>query len=145
MPGVREGAARSGRDLDGFEIAMKPLVATAPNDEILAERVRDARARLAFYCSNPAYRKAFDIHGLTDLAEEMAVLSKAGRWEEMPAKINDDVLETYVTIGTYDEIGDRLVERYENVVTSVEFSIAVGADDDRDRLAELVARLHAAS
>jgi len=145
MPGVREGAARSGRSLDGFEIAMKPLVATAPTDEILATRIRDARARIAFYCSTPAYRKAFDIHGLTDLAEEMAVLSKAGRWEEMPDRINDDVLEKYVTIGTHDEIADRLVARFENIVTSVEFSIAVGADDDRDRLGALVERLHAAA
>ncbi len=145
MPGVRKGAAKSGRPLDGFEIAMKPLVATAPNDEILATRIRDARARLAFYCSTPAYRKAFDIHGLTDLAEEMAVLSKAGRWEEMPDRITDDIMEKYVTIGTYDEIGDRLVERYGNVVTSVEFSIAVTADEDKDRLGALVGRLHAAA
>lgn len=145
LPCVREGAARSGRDLAGFEIAMKPLVATARNDEILEERVRDARARLAFYCSTPAYRKAFDIHGLTDLAEEMAVLSKAGRWEEMAPKINDDVLEKYVTIGTFEEIGARLVARYAGVVTSIEFSIAVGGDEDRDTLSGLVETLHGAA
>jgi probable F420-dependent oxidoreductase len=145
LPAVRAGAEKSGRSLDGFEIAMKPLVATAPNEEILAQRVRDARARIAFYCSTPAYRRAFEIHGLGDLARELAVLSKAGRWDEMSEHISDDILHTYVTIGTYDEIGDKLVERYANVVTSVEFSIAVTGDDDRSKLGELVEQLHSAA
>ena len=145
LPAVRHGAERSGRSLDGFEIAMKPLIATAPTEEILAERVRDARARIAFYCSTPAYRKAFEIHGLGELATELAVLSKAGRWEEMPERISDDVLHEYVTVGTYDEIGDRLIDRFENVVTSVEFSIAVTGDDDKARLSGLVDRLHQAA
>ena len=84
LPAVKAGLARAGRSLDGFEIAMKPLVATAPNEDILAQRVRDARARIAFYCSTPAYRRAFEIHGLGDLATELSQLSKAGRWNEMP-------------------------------------------------------------
>jgi probable F420-dependent oxidoreductase len=145
LPAVRAGAEKTGRSLDGFEIAMKPLVATAPNEEILAQRVRDARARIAFYCSTPAYRRAFEIHGLGDLARELAVLSKAGRWEEMPERISDDILHTYVTVGTYDEIGDKLVERYGNVVTSVEFSIAVTNDDEKSRLGDLVDKLHGAA
>ncbi|MFP6725598.1 MAG: TIGR03617 family F420-dependent LLM class oxidoreductase, partial [Alphaproteobacteria bacterium] len=87
LPAVKAGLARAGRSLDGFEIAMKPLVATAPNEDILAQRVRDARARIAFYCSTPAYRRAFEIHGLGDLATELSQLSKAGRWNEMPERI----------------------------------------------------------
>ena len=141
LPAVRAGAQRSGRSLDGFEIAMKPLIATAPTEEILAQRVRDARARIAFYCSTPAYARAFEIHGLGDLAKELAVLSKAGRWEEMPDRISDDILHEYVTIGTYDEIGDKLVERYEDVVTSMEFSIAAGSDNEKSTLRELVQQI----
>ncbi len=144
LPAVRAGASKSGRRLDEFEIAMKPLIATAPNEELLEKRVRDARARIAFYCSTPAYRRAFDIHGLGDLAKEMAELSKTGRWEEMPARIDDDILHTYVTIGLYDEIGDKLAARYKGVVTSIEFSIAVNNDDDRSRLEALIEHIHAA-
>jgi probable F420-dependent oxidoreductase len=144
LPAVHAGAGRSGRVLDGFEIAMKPLIATAADEETLAARVRDARARIAFYCSTPAYRPAFEIHGLGDLARELAVLSKAGRWDEMPERISDDILHEYVTVGTYEEIGDRLVERFGNVVNSVEFSIAVGNDSDRETLASLIERVHSA-
>ena len=65
----------------------------------LAKRVRDVRARVAFYASTPGYRATFDAHGLTDLALELAQLSKAQRWEEMPPRISDDVLHTYASLG----------------------------------------------
>ena len=138
LPAVKAGLARAGRSLDGFEIALKPLVATAPNEDILAQRVRDARARIAFYCSTPAYRRAFEIHGLGDLATELAQLSKAGRWNEMPERISDDILHEYVAVGTYDQIGDILVDRFEGVVTSIEFSIAARDEHVQATLQDLV-------
>ena len=63
---------------------MKPLVATAPDEQRLAAKVVDARARIAFYASTPGYRAAFDHLGLGALADEAKVLSKAQRWEELP-------------------------------------------------------------
>ncbi len=145
LPAIERGAATTQRSLDGFEIAMKPLVATAPNQDILAHRVRDARARIAFYCSTPAYRPAFEIHGLGELARELSVLSKAGRWEEMPDRISDDILHEYVTVGTYDEIGDRLIDRYGDVVTSIEFSIPAATDNEKSILGGLVQQVRAAA
>jgi hypothetical protein len=73
---VAEGAARSGRSMDDFAVAVKPLVATGVDEETLAERVRNAHPRIAFYASTPTYRRSFDIHGLTDLTVELAQLSK---------------------------------------------------------------------
>lgn len=143
LPAVRKGAGRAGRSLEGFTVNMKPLVATAPDEEHLAPKVRDARARIAFYASTPGYRAAFDHLGLGALADEAKVLSKAQRWEELPPLIDDGVLDTFVTIGTYDEIGARLHERYGHVVTHCEFSVAVGGDADRAALAAMVRDLHA--
>ena len=74
--------------------------------------MRDVRARVAFYVSTPAYRAAFDHHGLGELADELAQLSRAQRWEEMPGRIDDDVLHTYATIGTWDRIGRLLQGRF---------------------------------
>jgi hypothetical protein len=122
-------------------VAHKPLVATAPDEAALAERVRDVRARVAFYISTPAYRAAFAHHGLGDLADELAQLSRAQRWEEMPGRISDDVLGTYATIGTWDEIGERLRARFGSVVTSIEFSIAVRTPADADAMAGLIRQL----
>ena len=143
LPAVRTGAARSGRSLAGFSVAMKPLVASAPSEEELVAKVRDARARIAFYASTPGYAAAFEHLGLHDLAAEAKMLSKRQDWEALPQLIDDDVLRQFVTIGTYDVIGDRLVERYGDVVTDIEFSIAIRDDDDRRRLADIARQVQA--
>lgn len=143
MPAVRRGAERSGRSLAGFRVAMKPLVAAARTEETLVPKVRDARARIAFYASTPGYVAAFEHLGLGDLASEAKVLSKRQDWEALPALIDDDVLDAFVTIGTYDVIADRLLERYGDVVSDIEFSIAVTDDEDRSTLAGIAQRFRA--
>jgi probable F420-dependent oxidoreductase len=137
LPAVRAGAVRSGRSLDEFRVCMKPLVATAATEEELAKKIVDVRARISFYASTPQYRAAFAHHGLGELADELKLLSRAQRWEEMPRHITDDVLHTFVTVGTYEEIARRLSDRYSGVVTHCEFSIPVNGADDRDRLRDL--------
>ncbi len=141
LPAVRRGAAGAGRKLDGFSVCIKPLIATAPDAESLQAKVRDVRARVAFYASTPSYLAAFQIHGLEDLANRLKLLSRAQRWEEMPAYISDDVLNTYATVGTFDEIGDKIKERYGRIVTNVEFSIPIRDRADATTLEHLVASL----
>jgi probable F420-dependent oxidoreductase len=141
-PAVERGAARAGRDLERFVVAHKPLVATAADQATLEVRVGDVRARIAFYASTPGYRAAFAHHGLGGLADELAKLSKAQRWEEMPDHINDDVLHTFATIGLWDEIGDRLAERFAGVVDRVEFSIAARQKADEAAMRRLIEQLH---
>jgi len=145
LPAVREGAARSGRGLRDFAVAMKPLVAAAPDEASLQAKIRDARARIAFYASTPSYLAAFAHHGLDALTAEAKLLSRAQRWEELPRLITDEVLHQFVVVGTYDTVGRRLVERFAAVVTHCEFSIAVRSESDRERLAELVREIRSAS
>ena len=134
LPAVRAGAAKSGRSLDDFQVGMKPLVAVAATEAELVPKMRDVRARIAFYASTPQYRAAFDHLGLGDLADRLKLLSRAQRWEELPQHITDDVLETFVTISTYDTIARKLCERFDRVVTHCEFSIAVKGPADREML-----------
>ena len=75
--------------------------------------------------------------GLGDLADRLKLLSRAQRWEEMPQHIDDEVLNTFVTIGTYDTIAKKLTERFGNCVTDCEFSIAVKTEADKERLRAL--------
>ena len=143
LPEVRAGAERSGKSLETFKVCIKPLLAVAANDEELQVKIRDARARIAFYASTPAYRAAFAHLGLGDLADEAKLLSRAQRWEELPGMISDSVLDQFVTIGTHDVIADRLLGRYGDIVTNAEFSIPVRDESDRDTLAGLVRALAA--
>jgi len=137
-PALAAGARAAGRAPERIAVAMKPLVCAAPDEATLAEKVRDVRARVAFYASTPGYRAAFEAHGLGDLAAELASLAREQRWEEMPPRISDEVLHTYAVVGTYADIGRKLVERYRGLVTDVEFSIPAGTERERGILRELV-------
>ena len=143
LPAARVGAARTGRNLERFAVAIKPLIATGRTDEELEKRIRDIRARVAFYCSTPGYRAAFEFHGLGDLARRMSVLSREQRWEEMPGMIDDEVLNLYATVGSFKEIGRKLHDRYAHVVTHAEFSIPIACPADRETLTELIRDLKA--
>ena len=140
---VRKGAERSGRSLDNFRVSMKPLIATAANEEELQPKIRDARARIAFYASTPAYIGCFEHVGLGDLAREAKLHSRAQNWEELPKLISDDVLEQFVVFGTYDVIGRKLKERFGDVVTNCEFSIPVRSEEEKEIMKQLVKDLHA--
>jgi probable F420-dependent oxidoreductase len=143
LPAVRRGAARTSRQLDGFAVCIKPLVATAPDASGLERAIRTIRARIAFYASTPAYAAAFEAHGLGALAQKLTAYARAQRWEEMPQFIDDDALHTYATVGTWDDIADRLRARYGPIVTHAEFSVAVASADDKARLMTMVDRLRA--
>ena len=138
LPAVRVGAVRAGRSLENFKVSIKPLIATAPDEAALQAKIRDARARIAFYASTPAYRAAFAHHDLEDLADNAKLLSRAQRWEELPALIPDDVLHQFVTVGTYDNVADKLLERYGSVATNTEFSIPANDDDEKSILKGMV-------
>ena len=141
LPAAHTGAAKTGRNPKTFAVAIKPLIATARTDEELEKRIRDIRARVAFYCSTPSYRAAFEFHGLGDLAKRMSVLSREQRWEEMPGMIDDEVLNLYATVGSFAEIGRKLRDRYAHVATHAEFSIPIAGEADRATLAGLIGDL----
>ena len=134
LPAARQGAGTDRK----LAVCMKPLVASARTEAELQPRIRDARARIAFYASTPGYRRAFDHLGLGDLADAAKRLSRDQRWEDLPALISDEVLDAFAVIGTYDTVAQSLVDRFGRVVTSCEFSIQVRDEQDRATLAHMV-------
>ena len=124
-----------------MEVCLKPLIGTAPDEERLERVIRTVRARCAFYLSTPSYRSAFAIHGWEDRAREASEYSRAGRWEELPDLVDDDMLHTVATIGTFDEIAEKLNERFATRLDRIEFSVPVNGPGDAEAFAEILGRL----
>ena len=139
QPAIATGAAEAGRDPDAVEVCASPLIVTAPDQATLEQRVSDVRARISFYASTRTYRAVFQTHGWEDAAEQLSVLGRAQRWEEMERHVTDEMVDTIAVVGTYDEIAEKVWRRYEGLCTRVEFGIPVRGPEDRDRLAEMVA------
>ena len=141
LPGAKKGAAKAGRDLSQFSMCVMPLVATAKSKAMLREAIGDVRARIAFYASTPAYLAAFETQGHGETAKKLHELSRAQRWEEMPALVGDEMLDAYAVIGTYDEIADKLKARFAGLATHLEFRLPVTGNADKSRLRDLLAAL----
>ena len=138
-PAIERGAARRGRTLTDFAVAVAPLVATGPDEATVLRKREEIRGRIAFYGSTPAYAAALQAHGLGALAEELNRLSRAQRWAEMPALIDDEVLARYAIVAGHETVAARLLERYAGLA-----SIPVTGPADAERLQDIVRTLKAA-
>ncbi len=141
LPNLARGAARTNRAVDDVEVCMKPLIGTAPDEAKLESVAETVRARVGFYLSTPSYRRTFELHGWGDVAREASEYSRSGRWEELPTLVHDEMLHTVATVGTYNEIGDKLVKRYDSRVDRIEFSIPVNNPADAEKLTAIVDQL----
>jgi probable F420-dependent oxidoreductase len=141
LPAARKGAEKTGRDFTKFEIAAMPLIATAADRKGLKARVRDVRARIAFYASTPTYLIAFESQGYGEVARALQSYSRAQRWEEMPGFISDEMLDYYAVIGTHDEIAAKLNKRFSKVASHLEFAVPIAAEADKKTLGDLLGSL----
>jgi alkanesulfonate monooxygenase SsuD/methylene tetrahydromethanopterin reductase-like flavin-dependent oxidoreductase (luciferase family) len=140
-PAAKKGMAKTARGDADFAMCVMPLVATAADRAGLAERIQDVRARVAFYASTPTYLAAFETDGHAETAKQLQALARAQRWEEMPALVDDAMLDTYAVIGTYDEIAEKLRARYSGLATHLEFTMALATPGEVDALRAILAEL----
>lgn len=143
LPAVREGARKAGRDLGGFDVVPSPLVATGATPALLEARIRDVRARVAFYASTRTYGEVFRHHGWGDLVDKLHAYSVQKRWDEMPGCITDEVLDTIAVVGSQAEIASKLKKRYGGVATALEWGMPIQSPADREALRAAIAELHA--
>jgi probable F420-dependent oxidoreductase len=141
-PSAQAGAMKAGRDLKGFDLIPSPLIAAAATPALLEERIRDVRSRISFYASTRSYRAVFEHHGWGALVDELHEYSVKKRWEEMPKRITDEVLDTIAVIGTYDELAAKLRKRYGSVATGIEFGLPLRTPADREALQHIIRELH---
>jgi len=141
-PRLEKGAARVGRSDEEVGLLLAPLVATGGSQERLRTDRERQRKLLAFLYSTPAYWPSLELFGWGERGRRLRELTRSGEWSEMTKLIDDEVLEEMLPSGTYDEIGDRLRERYGGLSTQLSFPLPRDPADDA-AVARVVDRLHA--
>jgi probable F420-dependent oxidoreductase len=142
LPALADGARTAGRDLDeeGFEVVIGTSVITgATHDAVLAERERQRRL-LAFLYSTPAYAPTLELYGWDDVGPRLRDLIRHDRWDDLGGVLSDEVLDTLVPTGTFDEIPDLLRERFSPLGQSLLLSPPPETGDD-NAFAAVVASL----
>lgn len=145
MPEIEAGLAQSGRKRSSFEISGGGFVATGPDAAAVKDAAEHIRYRVAFYGSTPAYQGVFEQHGIADLGKRLGAMAKAGEWDRMASQVPDDVLRLFAAVGPYEELPERIAERFGGLVDSVSLDIADGTSlAETRRLVEAVAKIPAA-
>jgi probable F420-dependent oxidoreductase len=140
QPRVEAGLAAAHRDRAEFTVGVDVIACVYVNDEERQIAEQACRTNLAFYASTPSYRVTLDAHGWGDLQPELNRMTKEGRWSEMPALIDDALLDELCVRGTPDVAGPILRRRYEGLADRV--SLSVPYHLPTPTLAALVAAFH---
>jgi probable F420-dependent oxidoreductase len=112
---VAEGAARAGRDPAQVRLAVPVFTIVGDTEEERRPWRDQARAQIAFYGSTKNYAFQFDRLGYEGTSARLNEKLKAGDTAGMAALITDDMLAHYAVEASWDELSDRLVERYGDV------------------------------
>jgi probable F420-dependent oxidoreductase len=128
LPALQRGLARAKRDRADIVFASPvfTIVEASPS------RARDeayVRQQIAFYASTPSYRAVLSHHGWDAVGENLSMLARAGRFDELAGLVTDAMLDAFATrAATYAELGARLVERYGGILDRI------GLYDDASRV-----------
>jgi probable F420-dependent oxidoreductase len=140
LPLLAEGSRAAGRDDRAVTILASPMTATGGTAAAVAAEREQARRVLTFTFSTPAYRGALDHHGFGELGARLHALSRRGEWGGMEALLGDDLLDLLVPTGSFEEIPDVLLRRYDRLADALTLRMPRdGADDGR--FAKLIAAL----
>jgi len=112
LPRIAEGMRRSGRNRANFDVFGGGFVVTGPDASTVADGMDWVRKRVALYGSTRTYTPILALHGLEELGLKLHAMSIAGRWNEMPAEISDDVVRIFAACGTFAEIAAAIEARY---------------------------------
>jgi F420-dependent oxidoreductase-like protein len=138
---LEEGAARSGRSLEGFDIA--PVVNAFVSDDL--ERSRDVmRPGLALYIGGMGsrkqnfYNRLVQRYGFEEEAREIQDLYLAGRKEEAARAIPTELIDLVSLCGPPDAIRQRLAAfREAGVGTLIIAPMTFSSEERTDQLRQL--------
>ena len=131
VPALERGWARAGKQRGGFELSGPMFVVTGTNDEEYEAARRGTKQQIAFYGSTPAYRGVLELHGWGDLQGELNRLSKQGDWVQMGELVDDEMLAAFAVTGEPEEIPEKMLDRYGDVVDRLSFYAPYKSDPER--------------
>lgn len=130
QPAIDRGLAAGDRDRASFEVRASPFVVAELDGPTRDQAIAAVRDQIAFYASTPSYRPVLELHGWGDLQTELSALSRQGRWAEMGALIDDDVLGAFAVVTEPDGLAEALRQHVGGYADRVGLALPRGTDPD---------------
>jgi hypothetical protein len=139
-PNVERGAARVDRPPTDLHILANPLCATGRDRAEVASQKEVQRQLLATLFSTPSYWPTLTLYGWQERGQRLHQMVRDGRWDDLAAVVDDEMLERLVPAGTYLELAEVLADRYHGRANAVTYPIPADPSDD-DEAARAIAHL----
>ena len=119
LPAVRAGAEEADRDPADVDLLVPVFVVPGDTPEERAALTLRARTQIGFYGSTRNYAFQFDDLGWEGTSARLNERLKAGDMDGLAATITDEMLDAFAVVGRWDEIADRLIERYRGTASRI--------------------------
>jgi probable F420-dependent oxidoreductase len=141
LPAITEGLRRSERAPEDFQVVAQAMVAVGRTGAELATATDAVATLIAFYGSTPAYVPVLEVEGWADIQPELNALSKVGKFAEMRALINDDMVARLGVVGTPEECAAEIGRRFGAHASDV-CCYFPGYEPPTTEIADLIVALH---
>lgn len=139
-PNAARGAARVGRDVSTLAVVANPLCATGAAASDVLEQREAQRQLLATLLSTPSYWPALELYGWQERGARLHRLVREGRWDALAGVVDDEMLDLLVPAGVYEELAEKLVDRYRGLARAVTYPMPADPRDD-EAVAHAIATL----
>lgn len=129
IPAIETGAQKAGRARAHISLNCAVFVVPGHSADEVRNNAVMVRSQIAFYASTPSYAAVMDLHGWSDIREELTQMAREGRWHEMGDRINDDMLNEFAVIGAPEELAYKVRERYDGLLDRVGYYFPFDPDD----------------
>jgi probable F420-dependent oxidoreductase len=120
LPGIAEGAEKTGRTVGDVELATTVFVMTGETDAEVEQAMGPVRQQIAFYASTPSYLPVLESEGW-DFGPELNAMSKRGQWQEMADLVPDEAVVTVGVAAPIDRLAAAIKDRYGDRVQRIGF------------------------
>ena len=125
LPNIQVGLEKNGRERRSIEISSSIFVIPSDDPAEEAKYESEIREQISFYASTPPYRPVFDLEGWGDAADELKALASRGKWSEMPALITDEMLDRFALRGTWADLPEKVLKKYDGLLDRVSYYFPV--------------------
>jgi probable F420-dependent oxidoreductase len=143
LPNLARGAEQAGRDISDIEVSAGGMMALAESEEELVDKLLLSRERVAFYGSTRTYKGVFEVHGQQELGQKLYEMSVTNRWDEMAGAVPLEVVQEFVTAGTYETLPGE-IEHRQGFASRVSIDVSDDSTPENDeRVSDLIRRVQA--
>jgi len=121
LSNIEQGLAKAGRRRRDIELSSSIFVIPTDDPKEAARYEAEVRQQISFYASTPPYRPVFELEGWGDVADQLKSAAAAGRWNEMPALITDEMFDRLVLRGAWSELPEKILRKYAGSLDRVSY------------------------